>query len=237
MQRHVECDAHVDASSSPAFRSILSASEIIEMIVGAHPRSRDEVIRLIIRLMRDRDPQSHEHGERTALHAVALGHAVGFDKEDLIHLHTAALLHDLGRLTLPAAVVHKHGPLSAEEYALVQCHPRAGAEILTALPWLQTPAVWIAHHHERWDGSGYPYGLRGGFIPLGSRILAIADLFDAALSHQPLAGSARRHQYASGQLKIASGSQLDPELVGTFITLLSLPAGILGRCFTAFAQP
>jgi HD-GYP domain-containing protein (c-di-GMP phosphodiesterase class II) len=236
MRMQAEWKRQADAQSLLAPISHLSVSDIIEMVVHNGPCSRDEVIRALILLMRDKDSQSHEHGERTAQYAVALGHTIGFDKEDLVHLHAAALLHDLGRMTLPAAVVQKHGPLSAEEYALVQSHPRAGAEILTALPLLQTPAVWIAHHHERWDGSGYPYGLRGAFIPLGSRVLAVADMFDAVMSQRPSLGLARNHQSASGQLKMVSGSQLDPDLVETFLTLLSQPAGILGECFTALTK-
>ena len=232
MHSKTGCHSHVEAHSS----SIVSVAEIVKMIVRNHPRCRDEAIRAVVRLMRNKDPQSHEHGERTALYAVALGHALGFDKEDLIDLHTAALLHDLGRLTLPATVVQKHGPLSAEDYALVQCHPRAGAEILTTLPWLQTPAVWIAHHHERWDGSGYPYGLRGAFIPLGSRVLAVADTFDVILSQLPTFVIARNYQSAAGQLKVVSASQLDPGLVALFLKLATDPVEILIRCYTALAD-
>ena len=112
-------------------------------------------------------------------------------------------------------------------------HPRAGAEILTALPQLQIPAVWIAHHHEHWDGSGYPYGFRGTFIRLGSRVLAVADMFDAVISRQSFSDRTRAYQSAARQLQIVSGSQLDPALVETFLGLATEPIALLGRCFAA----
>ncbi|MGH7229983.1 MAG: HD-GYP domain-containing protein, partial [Nitrospiraceae bacterium] len=233
MHMQTEYGNRVNSQPSSTPEPDLSVSDILEMVAHPSPRSRDEAIRTLILVMRAKDLQSHEHGERTAQYAVALGNAVGFDGEELANLHTAALLHDIGKLTLPKVIVQKHAPLSAEEYELVQCHPRAGAEILAAWPLLQVPAVWIAHHHERWDGSGYPYGLRGTFIPLGSRVLAVADMFDAVMSQQPSFDPVRDYQATARQLEVVSGSQLDPELVRTFLKLASEPVEVLSRCFTA----
>ncbi len=165
------------------------------------------------------------HGDRTAKYAAQLGAAVGFSPDELIHLHYAALLHDIGKLTLPDTILNKSGSLTADEYALVQSHPRAGAELLDPISFLQVPAVWIAHHHERWDGSGYPYGLRGPFIPLGSRILAVADTFDALTSNQSYS-RARDPESALRLLYAVAGSQLDPELVEVFVRLVPEPATI-----------
>jgi HD-GYP domain-containing protein (c-di-GMP phosphodiesterase class II) len=130
-------------------------------------------------------------------------------------LSYAGMLHDIGRLTLPDAILLKDGPLSAEEYALVQCHPRAGAEFLASFPFFERAALWIAHHHERWDGAGYPFGLRGMMIPTGSRILAVADTFDALILDRPR-GQAVMVNQVLRLLQIVAGSQLDPELVATF---------------------
>lgn len=123
-------------------------------------------------------------------------------------------------LSLPKKILEKNGPLTADEYALVQSHPRAGAELLEPISFLHTPAVWIAHHHERWDGLGYPYGLRGEFIPLGSRILAVADTFDALTMNQPF-GQAQDLESALHLLRVGAGSQLDPELAEVFAGLAS----------------
>jgi len=166
----------------------------------------------LLRLM-GAQPDIIAHGERTASHAVRLGEALGLGPADLMDLHYAGLLHDIGKLTLPTTLIEKRGPLTADEYALVQSHPRAGAELLGGITFLHRPAVWIAHHHERWDGTGYPFGLRDRFIPFGSRILAVADTFDALTSGQlPETGAS-----PTALLRLLAGSQLDPALVEVFL--------------------
>lgn len=168
----------------------------------------ERLLSLLQRLASER-PDLLGHGDRTASYAFLLGEALGLGAADLIHLQYAALLHDIGQLTLPPGILAKDGPLTPDEYALVQSHPRAGAALLAPISFLRVPGLWIAHHHERWDGSGYPYGLRGAFIPLGSRILAVADTYDAMVSNltrRPGLGPSA----AAAQLRIVAGSQLDP---------------------------
>ncbi|MER3424417.1 MAG: phosphohydrolase [Nitrospiraceae bacterium] len=200
----------------------LPALTSIQAHFDPQPLSQFEILESLIRIIRAKDPRIHEHGSRTAQFAVALGRAIDLSGAELVHLHFAALFHDIGKLALPEELLHKEGPLTSEEYELVQCHPRSGAELLAGIPFLHTPALWIAHHHERWDGSGYPYGLRGLHIPLGSRILAVADLFDALLSES----SSRPPQGTNSVLnllRVVAGSQLDPMLVERFVTLSCLP--------------
>lgn len=187
--------------------------------VGAGPSlpirdSADRELQKLFRLLRlmGAHPDIIEHGERTAGYAVRLGRAVGLGPAELMDLHYAGLLHDIGKLTLPEALLQKRSPLTVDEYALVQSHPRAGAELLGGISFLHRPAVWIAHHHERWDGTGYPFGLRDRFIPFGSRILAVADVFDA-LGSDPAEDAAS----PAVLLRILAGSQLDPSLVELFL--------------------
>ena len=173
-----------------------------------------------------------DHGIRTARYAVPLGQAAGFAPDELNDLCLASLLHDIGLLTLPLHILDKDGPLSDTEYALVQSHPRAGAELLAPIPFLRTAALWIAHHHERWDGCGYPYGLRGELIPLGSRILAIADTFDSLTSPQPFRPPLETG-IAVRLLGDLAGPQLDPALVPVFVRLaqrLWIPCHGLDGC-------
>jgi HD-GYP domain-containing protein (c-di-GMP phosphodiesterase class II) len=177
-----------------------------------------EILLALTRNIQTRNPRLYDHGVRTANYALLLGKAVGLSGQDLIDLHYAGLLHDIGTLTVPDEIMSKDGPLTNEEYALVQSHPRAGAELLQPFAFLQTAAIWIAHHHERWDGSGYPYGLRGAFIPLGSRILAVADTFDALTSDRPYQPT-QDSVSALRLLQMSAGSQLDPELVQAFCRL------------------
>lgn len=168
-------------------------------------------------------PKHWGHGERTAHYALPLAQALGFTEEQLIDLHYAALLHDIGLLTLPGRLLGDAAPLTLDEYALVQSHPRAGAALLNAYRFLSESARLIAHHHERWDGAGYPYGLRGDYIPLAARILAIADVFDALTTRSNSLHSALR------TLRASAGSQLDPALVRTFCELVHDRKDIRGR--------
>jgi HD-GYP domain-containing protein (c-di-GMP phosphodiesterase class II) len=175
----------------------------------------------LMHLIESADRRLKGHGIRTARYAVPLGHAVGFSPAELNDLCLAALLHDIGVLTLPKHILEKDSPLSDEEYALVQSHSRAGAELLAPIPVLRVAALWIAHHHERWDGFGYPYGLRGTLIPLGARVLAVADTFDSLTSPQPYRPS-QSVATALQLLELLAGSQLDPDLVKTFVRLPGL---------------
>ncbi|MDE3242796.1 MAG: HD domain-containing protein [Nitrospirota bacterium] len=177
-----------------------------------------DVLLALSRIIRQQDGEVLAHGQRTGRYATALGRAAGMSGEDLTDLGHAALLHDIGTLTIPRTILHARRPLTVDEYALVQSHPRAGAELLEPIPFLNVAAVWIAHHHERWDGTGYPYGVRGPYIPFAARILSVADTFDAVTSgrsgQQTLDGPS-----ALRLLRLLAGSQLDPDLVEVFVRL------------------
>ena len=179
----------------------------------------------LIRLIESADPSLRGHGIRTAYYAVPLGHAAGLSPAELNDLCLASLLHDIGVLTIPQELLDKEEPLTDEEYALVQSHPRAGAKLLAPIAVLRRPALWIAHHHERWDGFGYPYGLRGELIPLGARILAIADTFDSLTSPQPFR-PALEPKSALRLLQKLAASQLDPALVAVFGQLFPMPSAV-----------
>ena len=181
-----------------------------------------EALLTITNLIEAADRNQQGHGIRTARYAVPIGREVGFSPAELNDLCLAALFHDIGLLTLPRYLLEKEGPPSDEEYALFQSHPRAGAELLAPIPILRTAALWIAHHHERWDGFGYPYGLRGEFIPPGARVLAVADTFDSLTSRQPFR-PALDPDRALNVLRGLAGSQLDPDLVSVFGRLLQCP--------------
>ncbi|WP_447974143.1 HD-GYP domain-containing protein [Nitrospira sp. Kam-Ns4a] len=178
-----------------------------------------QAMRTLLARMEREDPALRDHGQRTAVYAIALGQAIGLPQRDLADLYCAALLHDIGKLLLPKAILSKPGPLSLDEYALVQCHPRLSVELLGDMPALRVPAVLIAHHHERWDGTGYPYGVPGRFTPLGSRILAVADVFDALTSDRPYAPP-RDPQAAVRLIQTIAGTHLDPDLVQSFAGLV-----------------
>ena len=140
---------------------------------------------------------------------------IGLDKEQVSVLRLSALLHDVGKLSVPPAVLLKRGPLDENERGQVRRHPGAGVRMLRSLGAPREILPAVLHHHERWDGAGYPGGRSGDRIPLDARILAIADSFDAMTSMRPYK-TARQVEDALDELERCAGSQFDPELVGIF---------------------
>jgi response regulator RpfG family c-di-GMP phosphodiesterase len=182
------------------------------------PTSRRDVESILVRQVGkeiDRAlPWQSGHGLRTAAISLSIGQAIGLSPGELHCLKLAALLHDIGLLVLPRELISEGKELDSESYVTLQNHPRLGASLLEPFFFLKEASVLIAHHHERWDGSGYPYGIRGTFIPLGSRVLAIADAYDAI--KVPDADDAVRNQVALRILLVASKTQFDPGLVEVF---------------------
>lgn len=163
-------------------------------------------------------PWKAGHGRRTASIALMIGQQAGMTAVDLHHLKLATYLHDIGQLMLPHDVITSRQALEAESYVTVQNHPRLGAALLEPFSFLQEASVLIAHHHERWDGTGYPYGIRGRYIPIGARILSIADAFDA-IRVPKVSDHGARDRIALRILRVASGTQFDPELVDALCLL------------------
>ncbi|HLZ34373.1 MAG TPA: HD domain-containing phosphohydrolase [Nitrospira sp.] len=198
--------------------SILTVQRMLVKIDQLHlPISsrRDVEIILVRQVTRQLDlalPWQAGHGQRTAALAIAIGRIAGLSPEALHHLKLASLLHDIGLLTLPPWLLTEPASWDSAMYAAVQCHPRVGAELLAPFRFLREASVLIAHHHERWDGTGYPYGLRGAYIPLGARILSIADSFDA-IDVPNVDSPDIRNRVAYRILRVAAGTQFDPDLI------------------------
>jgi response regulator RpfG family c-di-GMP phosphodiesterase len=168
-----------------------------------------------------------------------IGQAVGLTSSELHDLKLAALLHDIGLLMLPHDLTIGGNRFEPEFYVTVQNHPRLGASVLEPFFFLREATVLIAHHHERWDGSGYPYGIRGRFIPLGSRILSIADTFDA-IRIPEVSNRVARSTIALRIIQVAAGTQFDPKLVETLCLLReSIPPSdpaepMIRNCFNSY---
>jgi len=159
-----------------------------------------------------RDPLMHGHSEKVAVCALAIGQYLGLSNEDMSMLRTAALLHDVGRIVIPDDVLRKPGTLSEKELEFVRSHSVLGAEILEKAPQLKQVAKIVRHHHERYDGTGYPDALAGDEIPFSSRIIAAADAYDAMTSD-------RAYRTGSGSADVLNkmkefiGSQFDPKVI------------------------
>jgi putative nucleotidyltransferase with HDIG domain len=162
-----------------------------------------------------RDPYARGHSSRVTVFAQAMARGLRLDKERLAVLRLGALLHDVGKLVVPSSVLLKSGPLTDEELGLMRRHPAAGARMLRTLGAPETILPLVLHHHERWDGAGYPTGRRGDDIPLEARVLCIADSFDAMTSTRPYRATWTPDE-ALEELERCAGTQFDPELVTAF---------------------
>ena len=166
-----------------------------------------------------KDQTSHSHIRRVQLYAASVARAMGMSDNDVQGVKTAALLHDIGKLAVPEHILSKPGPLTPEEFQKIRAHPKVGADIVSSVPFPYPVAPLILSHHERWDGKGYPTGLKGDEIPLGARILSVVDYFDALMAERPY-HKAMTFEAAIGLLKQESGKGLDPAVVMKFIELL-----------------
>jgi HD-GYP domain-containing protein (c-di-GMP phosphodiesterase class II) len=163
-----------------------------------------------------RDHHTQNHSERVAKNALALGRAIGLQESQLDTLYWSGLLHDLGKMAIPEVILLKPTQLNAQEYAEVKRHPVYGAELLSSVaPEFRDIAAAVRHHHERWDGQGYPKGLSRGDIPLLSRIISISDVFEALTSQRPYRQPLLPQQ-ALEYLKQKSGTHFDPQLILSF---------------------
>jgi putative nucleotidyltransferase with HDIG domain len=162
-----------------------------------------------------RDPYARGHASRVTVFSQAMARRIGLDKERLSVLRLGALLHDVGKLAVPPAVLLKPGPLTEIEFVQVRRHPAAGVRMLRSLGAPREVLPSVLHHHERWDGAGYPRGRAGERIPLEARILTVADSFDAMTSTRPYRAP-RQVPDALEELRRCAGSQFDAELVGVF---------------------
>jgi len=166
-----------------------------------------------------KDQTSTTHIRRVQLYAAEVARALGMTETDIQGVKTAALLHDIGKLAVPEHILSKPGPLTPEEFQKIRAHPKVGADIISAVPFPYPVAPLILCHHERWDGKGYPSNLRGDDIPLGARILAVVDYFDALMTERPY-HKAMSQDAALALLRREVGEALDPAVVSTFIDML-----------------
>jgi diguanylate cyclase (GGDEF)-like protein/putative nucleotidyltransferase with HDIG domain len=176
-------------------------------------------IEALARAIDAKDQPTQSHIRRVQRYAAELAKAAGLTADEIQGVKTAALLHDIGKLAVPEHVLSKPGPLTQEEFQKIRIHPQIGADIIAGVPFPYPVAPLIQSHHERWDGRGYPQGLAGEEIPIGARILAIADYYDAVTTERPYHRALHRED-AIPMLRHESGRAFDPKLVNLFAQLL-----------------
>ena len=183
---------------------------------GSAPASQSSLLRGMACASALHDYQIGDHGERVAMYCVAVGAFLGMPDCDLHRLEWAARLHDVGKVAIPRAILKKPGPLTAAETFAVQQHCAFGADIILATePASAQIARVVRHHHERWDGKGYPVGLREEAIPLESRIIAVVDMYEALISDRPYRQAIAPRE-AHEEILARAGTQFDPDVVAVF---------------------
>ena len=192
--------------------------------VVLRPAEREDSSRLVIealaRAMTARDGYTYQHAQRVQRYAEALAdQACIRDRRMLEAISAAALLHDIGKLGIPDRLLHEPGPLTADEYDQVKQHAIIGADILSAMAFPGPLALIVRHHHENWDGTGYPDGLRGEAIPIGARVLAIVDCYDALTSDRPYRRSLS-HDRATAMILERKGTMYEPAIADGFFRII-----------------
>ena len=188
------------------------------LVAGAELETRPKALSIIYALAATVDAKDHRtygHSKKVSDYAVVLAQALGLPRDRIATIRSAGLLHDIGKIAISDSILNKEGPLTEEEWEPVKAHPRLGVEILRHVIDLVNCLPAILHHHERYDGNGYPSGLKGENIPLEARMLAIADAYDAITSPRPYHKQLSPQQ-ALDELKCCAGTQFDPELVDIF---------------------
>jgi putative nucleotidyltransferase with HDIG domain len=178
-------------------------------------RSYAATVRALSNAVEARDAYTGKHAERVAAYGIAIARALGLAEPDAPQIEFGFLLHDIGKVAIPDAILYKPTALTDDERRLMARHPTIGAEIVDGIEFLQEAALVVRHHHERWNGTGYPDGLRGEEIPLAARVFAVADVLDALTTDRPYR-PASSLAAAREIIQHGSGTHFDPRVVEAF---------------------
>ncbi len=177
-----------------------------------------KTIRVISNALDTKDFYTNGHSLRVTLYSMILAKELGLDDSYMEDIEIAGLLHDIGKIAMPKSILCKNGRLTDEEFCVMKSHTTEGEKIVINIKKLQVISEWVKSHHEKYDGTGYPDGLKGEDIPLPGRIIALADTYDAMTSTRPYR-KALSHEYAMSEIKRCAGTQFDPRLTEIFVNL------------------
>jgi putative two-component system response regulator len=200
-------------------RTRLAALLRVKTLLGQLERA-EAVITTLALTIEARDPYTLGHCDRLSRYAVAVGDALGLDPEMKRALRLGGYLHDLGKIAVPDGILLKPGPLDPVEQERIRAHPGAGSDLVLGLRSMELVRPIMRHHHEKWDGSGYPDGLKGEAIPLGARIISVVDVFDALHTDRPYKSALSRSDTVSLLIRETDAGYWDPRIVDTFLGVL-----------------
>ena len=225
-----------------AYQQTLRYAEDVRRLYQQVQRAIYQSLLGLANALEAKDAYTKGHSERVGAWSRGVAAALGLPPADVDMIGQAGLLHDIGKIGIPEAILRKPGPLEDQEWAVMRNHPLIGAQIVAPFDFFGAGALMIRHHHERWDGSGYPDGLVGDEIPIGARIIAVADVYDALTSNRPYR-AAMPHATVIARLGEASGRTLDEDAVAAFVDLIqtlstvSLDVGARPTQSTAIRPP
>lgn len=199
-------------------------------------RTHFEAMKALAQAIEAKDQYTRGHCDRTVEYAMAIAEKLTLSDEEKKALRYAAFLHDVGKIGIHESILAKEGRLTEDEYRMMQSHPSLGADIIKGVEFLEPVVPLVYHHQERYDGKGYPAGLIGEAIPLGARIVAVLDTFDAMTSNRPYR-KAMPLDKALAELRRCAGTQFDPQVVGAFVTVLEERVRSDGEATTAVLSP
>ena len=198
------------------FRSKTAEEYLCNRKLLSRKSSHNALLNSIMTTMFERSQETEEHAERIAVLAKRIGRRLELTQKQLDELELLSMLHDIGKIAIDDRILNKPGKLNDDEWAIMKKHPEIGYRIAMTSPDLESIADYILSHHERWDGKGYPQGLHGTEIPLLSRILAVADAFDA-MTQNRVYRAALSHTQALEEILTHMGTQFDPDIARIFV--------------------
>ena len=202
-----------------AYQQTLCYAEDVRRLYQQVQRAIYQSLLGLANALEAKDSYTKGHSERVGAWSRGVATALGLPAAEVDMIGQAGLLHDIGKIGIPEAVLRKPGPLEPEEWVVMRNHPLIGAQIVSPFDFFTAGALMIRHHHERHDGSGYPDGLVGDEIPIGARVIAVVDVYDALTSHRPYR-AALPHAMVIARLGEAAGRTLDEDAVSAFIDMI-----------------
>jgi len=211
----------VGISAIPLVFAILTAIQVGNMFRNEYEQSKLDKLKLMVKSLEMRDSYTSGHSERAAELAYRIAKTLGLSEKLCERIKMACTLHDVGKIGIPDYILGKPEKLSDSEFEIIKTHPTKSEQLLKSVKGLREEAKWVRHHHERWDGLGYPDRLAKEQIPLPSRIIAIADIYEALTSDRPYRKAYSKEE-ALEMIKQMSGTVLDPRVVDAFLKVIGV---------------